>query len=413
MWIIPKPLHTSLFAPDMAALISDSDELSELYEQSLMWRSKPSPSRTWSRRLSKDSWILALSTQTLKPCRGSSIVEKWTSSQVASLASHLALQGDEQEMKIHDTSGRTSSEASNDWADLPLFSSRTSREYSEASSTESIGATPQERLFCSISIARWNAWVMKQRQDYSARVKSARPTNASACSYSVFDLISNQQVAELSQTCSDGQEMMLWPTPTVQEIPHPDAKINSKGRRVSRDGTNTHSLNLVDTINLTLPSEDERSLPLSHRASQSPSKASTWRTPTARDWKGSASNYNDLPKDVTMQEITEKADMSRVKEGWLNLQLNPRWVETLMGLPIGWVCPSSLGVVSVVQTRSGCSATESSLPQPSEPLESSLDDLVAWPTPTATRVNDSSKVACRLRQHSTSLCALIATCSAS
>jgi hypothetical protein len=112
MWIIPKPLHTSLFAPDMAALISDSDELSELYEQSLMWRSKPSPSRTWSRRLSKDSWILALSTQTLKPCRGSSIVEKWTSSQVASLASHLALQGDEQEMKIHDTSGRTSSEAS-------------------------------------------------------------------------------------------------------------------------------------------------------------------------------------------------------------------------------------------------------------------------------------------------------------
>ncbi len=47
-------------------------------------------------------------------------------------------------------------------------------------------------------------------------------------------------------------------------------------------------------------------------------------------------------------------------------KLNPRWVETLMGLPIGWVMPSCASPVTIEPTNCDSSATESCLPQPSE-----------------------------------------------
>ena len=47
-------------------------------------------------------------------------------------------------------------------------------------------------------------------------------------------------------------------------------------------------------------------------------------------------------------------------------KLNPRWVETLMGLPVGWVMPSCASPVTIEQTNFASSATESCLPQPSE-----------------------------------------------
>lgn len=66
------------------------------------------------------------------------------------------------------------------------------------------------------------------------------------------------------------------------------------------------------------------------------------------------------------------------RQGGENLQtqakgkLNPRWVETLMGLPIGWTMPSCADLWIVVSMSSGSSAT-ASCPQPqSGPSGSSL-----------------------------------------
>jgi hypothetical protein len=50
-------------------------------------------------------------------------------------------------------------------------------------------------------------------------------------------------------------------------------------------------------------------------------------------------------------------------------KLNPRWVETLMGLPIGWTMPSCTRPVTIELTNCDCLETESSQPQPSEHLE--------------------------------------------
>jgi hypothetical protein len=40
-------------------------------------------------------------------------------------------------------------------------------------------------------------------------------------------------------------------------------------------------------------------------------------------------------------------------------KLNPRWVETLMGLPVGWTMPSCVSPVTIERMNSDCSETES------------------------------------------------------
>ena len=52
-----------------------------------------------------------------------------------------------------------------------------------------------------------------------------------------------------------------------------------------------------------------------------------------------------------------------------NAKLNPRWVETLMGLPVGWTMPSCVSPVTIERTSSDCSETESCRQQRSEPSE--------------------------------------------
>jgi hypothetical protein len=50
-------------------------------------------------------------------------------------------------------------------------------------------------------------------------------------------------------------------------------------------------------------------------------------------------------------------------------KLNPRWVETLMGLPIGWTMPSCVSPVTIAPMNCDCLETESSQPPQNEHLE--------------------------------------------
>ena len=59
---------------------------------------------------------------------------------------------------------------------------RTSRASSQPNSAGTVGATPPGLPFCSMSSANWSAWVTAARHDYSARLKSAPRTSASASS---------------------------------------------------------------------------------------------------------------------------------------------------------------------------------------------------------------------------------------
>jgi hypothetical protein len=50
-------------------------------------------------------------------------------------------------------------------------------------------------------------------------------------------------------------------------------------------------------------------------------------------------------------------------------KLNPRWVETLMGLPVGWTMPSCASPVTIERTSSDCSGMELCQPPQNGPSE--------------------------------------------
>ena len=93
-----------------------------------------------------------------------------------------------------------------------------------------------------------------------------------------------------------GQRM--WPTPTTQEVEHPNAELTATGRRKAKNG-NSHSIGLADAVQ-------------------------KWPTPQARDYKGaSGRSLKGTERDLPMA----------VGNGG---RLNPTWVEWLMGFPLGW-----------------------------------------------------------------------------
>jgi hypothetical protein len=91
--------------------------------------------------------------------------------------------------------------------------------------------------------------------------------------------------------------LLSWPTPTTQD--HIERKSTQQ-----KPGS-MHSVGLGDAVRM-------------------------WATPTARDGKGAA-NYRKQSRNEA--DLTNQA---RAEDGVGSGSLNPRWVEWLMGFPIGW-----------------------------------------------------------------------------
>ena len=92
MWILPKNYKLCHFAPDMVESKEDLSLLEKSLESSLMWRSKPSPVQTWLRRWKRESWVRHLFGRTLKPCQDMYFETRLTSSLEAILASRFQQQ---------------------------------------------------------------------------------------------------------------------------------------------------------------------------------------------------------------------------------------------------------------------------------------------------------------------------------
>jgi hypothetical protein len=162
---------------------------------------------------------------------------------------------------------------------------------------------------------------------------------------------------------TDATGSSSWPTPTTQEVEHPDATINQKGRRVSKDGKNSHSLGLADAVRLwptptavTRPMEGnvrlyrakiEAGEMTEEEATQilgkSPFEAqgkipAIWRTPTVDDSKNVNPKPNRHGSLVAQVNEAEKSSPATSETGAAGNggKLNPTWVEWLMGFPPGW-----------------------------------------------------------------------------
>ena len=183
MWIMPKNLPTYHSVLATKGLVEDCEEFSQMSEKSLMWRSKPSQSQTWSRRWKRVSYIQRLSTQTLKPSHSKNFVTEYLSYQQAFPVSRSRLLVRDLPQKIRDTFTPLSQEESQSADQLMLFS-KMSKGLSQAKQ-------PMGSRYSSMSSEIWKKEVIRLRGEYSLRLKLALHTS--------------------------GREFLSWPTAKLRD----------------------------------------------------------------------------------------------------------------------------------------------------------------------------------------------------
>jgi hypothetical protein len=347
MWILPS--HTSVSAPDTGASTSESDKsLATACERLLTAKSKPSRASYFSRAWKAGNLMRLRSGLISGLSLGkSSPVSRYY--RAASPVSRLVPQASALPTPIQDTCSLTYSTGSGD-PDLPLFSWRTSKGSSRPSSRATGGATPPALRFCSMSSENWSAWVTEQRRDYSRRQSMReRLTNASECLSwpSVVASEVRQGFQDRSRGKKGSQESLTtvvlknWPTASTRD---------HKGAPASRLTPEGYNARLDEAV--ILFGQADRG-----NRNTNGNRPESWATPTARDHKsGRGKNEREY------KELTPMVERHQVGS------LNPRWVEVLMGLPVGWVMPSCACPVTIEPMNSASSETAlcpNALPSPS------------------------------------------------
>lgn len=361
MWIL-TPSLTSRFAQATGESTSPSREsLANAFAQSLTLRSKGSPSRTWSQKLKRDSWTTHLSGAICDPSRGTSFTAWWVSCLEGFRVSHSQVRESATPTPTPVTSSLQFSTASLD-AGPDLFSWKTWKESSAPSSPGMNGATQPEPLFCSMSSASWSAWVTAQRQDYLARAKQAHRTSASAPSS--WPTIRASEYKDVGPVGSKSHQHMLGKhylcavvtqegnAPSVWKTPQ--ATDGEGGIMQIREGAD-------GKYKLRDYAAKWHGLPDPASSSTDGNRQELWATPQCQD----AHNINQK----TPTHKTIPAQLTQNPQWATPGKLNPRWVETLQGIPVGWTMPSCASPVTPVSMNCDSSETESACPPESVPSE--------------------------------------------
>jgi hypothetical protein len=299
MWILPKQLHTLASVQATEALSLDLNESSQLCAQSLFVRSKLSPLRTWLQKWKRDSWTQHLFGRILRPSLGKAFEIEWTSLLEATPVSPLAQQESELGKTTQDTCGRG----------LQMELLQCDQNYVSLKTSKGTS-----RWGCPTLSRTWQEWVIERRGAYSARLNAVRRTSASEC--------------------------LSWPTASTR-----DHKGGYEGGRI-RDGKIS-----MDTLDVAVQAYTDGGLAAQGNHSTHGSRPESWATPQTRDNRSGGAERWDNPnksRNLNDQIATETAQ---------NAKLNPRWVETLMGLPIGWTMPSCTSPVTIAQTSCASSET--------------------------------------------------------
>ena len=287
MWILPKQLITSASALATKESEADSQEFSQLCATSLTWRGKDSLPRTWLRRWKREPWLQHLSIRTLRPSRSQSFVDAWTSSLVDSRANPSALPENVKALKIPDISSHTSPKESES-ANHQLSFSKTSKEFL---------AAEQEMVnpFSNMSCERWKEWVTEQRREYSVRLKLAHHTRESGST--------------------------SWPTATTRDWKDSISTVPPSRANPSKQtlGQRVAHVGLLDQAKISTTGK---------------SRELQWPTPRANKVQPKITEENRSQLATRKKSNLEEEIAGHC--GKAVGQLNPDWVESLMGLPTGW-----------------------------------------------------------------------------
>jgi hypothetical protein len=165
---------------------------------------------------------------------------------------------------------------------------------------------------------------------------------------------------------TDGSRPESWPTPTALNRVRDEETMEKCLKFRQGNGQTSVPLYLEERVNL-----EEKS----------------WATPRTKDADGWMMNKARLeagkPEDTLTGQAAQWATATvstgahRQKDGSMTPKLdrqvsgklNPRWVETLMGLPVGWTMPSCQSPVTIAPTNCDCLETELCQPQQNEHSE--------------------------------------------
>jgi hypothetical protein len=155
---------------------------------------------------------------------------------------------------------------------------------------------------------------------------------------------------------TDGSHQGLWPTATV---PNGGQTTSGRADKASKRQVRLeHAVSYWPTITAHTP-DMESSGPNGHSGTYLGGAVKSWLTPKV------PSGGSQTERTTAGGGLRKLEDQTQTQTG----KLNPRWVETLMGLPVGWVMPSCKSPVTIEPTNCASSATESCLPQPRELFE--------------------------------------------
>ena len=322
----------------------------------------------------------------------------WTSLLVATPASHSAQQESDSAQKTQDIFGPTS-QAEFGFFDPSSASLKTSKDISHSDSEK--------------SLENWNKWVTKCRGEYSLRVKSAHLTSASESSSWPSPIASEvrQGFQDRSRGMKGSQESLT--TVVVKDAANwPTASMSMTAGYSERENCES-SKKAGHVGNELLRQVIKHGLPAPANPSTLGSRQESWRTPSSSDGEGGVMEMREgcagkyklrdhvaaeqkkswaTPRSgkttdenpETWAKRQEKGDVATMpltaqvkcwgtpdisdrrsdncRQICLSNQtqgkLNPRWVETLMGLPIGWTMPSCARPVTIELTNCVCSETE-------------------------------------------------------
>ena len=276
MWILPTQLHTSAFVPDMQELILGYKDQSEACEQSLMLKSTHSPWLTWSQRWRMDSWMQHLYGRMLKHSHTDSFTEKWTSSLPDIPVSHSPLPESKKEQTTRGISGRGSQ------MELLLCS----QEYVSSKTSNNTSISDSK-----MSSEIWQKEVTRRHGEYSRRLKSAHLTR--------------------------GKESLLWPTPMSRD---------HKGGQYSGEAMNSQN-------------KLQRMYPLPVFLEKLPQMLQK-KQHTENNMTTDSLLHPDSPRRNQNHQEHSGNLIAETQEQAVGEHMNPRWVENLMGIPVGWTMPS-------------------------------------------------------------------------
>ncbi len=431
MWIIPSPLLNS--APDMAALdlaskTSLANDCDASHIVSLRGLLKPISSVKWK----KDSWMSHLFGTILRPSLTENFTDWWTSSLQDTLANRSLPQESEQERKTQDTCG-LGSQTEFGFCDQECASSKMSKDISRWDSPASLATWKSWVTKCRGEYsARVKSVHLTNASGSSSWPTMHMGSNERGAYYDKTgkgQRYLSDAVVDAQKNWPTPAVMDTMGGPYKTEFV--DGVFRSYHNH-SKENAPQYGARLRDAVTCGLPApanpsthgSRQESLDQSQRNWQTFAHGTHNRGETphrqvvkalvneekaqtqcltvdqvfAEEIKGTNQKSWATPNNFCFQppenteQWTKRAEYQQTEKG-VNLhkpiqsqvlhenekvmgamppsaaKLNPRWVETLMGLPIGWTMPSCTRPVTIEPMNCDCLETESSQPPQNEHLE--------------------------------------------